>query len=373
MTDNQYRRSRPIRIARSVIDYSMYYMDEPTQLDRQTKRRQSSKSTSRKTHQCEYCNYSSNRLHHMISHQGCHTGDKPHRCRRCSFKTSWKSSLKNHLKTCKGVKRVIDGGPAHKCDRCTFVTTWPAALANHLKSCNPKSNCSLPKRVRRPTKNSGKLYNCPHCSFSSAWQQSLYKHLRENKRCLALRESTDVTVDAIDSVSTDSHLDTDDETGDSDYEYHITELDVDTSDQTFCKSPDVDEMDVVDHSNENKCIESADTSATLKDTSSVLGKRKRCSEAMVDNTSVINNKYHIAGEVRDDQPMEDDDDELTEEEEIDLTVKPMQIKSVHDRQTPMEPMNDVNCAEIKYRCGPCGYMASGFLDLSAHKLFHGIL
>ena len=75
-----------------------------------------------------------------------------HLCHYCDFKTSWKSSLKRHL-------RAIHQNISYPCDYCNFKTSWKASLKQHTES--------LHKKI---------TYPCDRCNYKAKRRNDLKKH-----------------------------------------------------------------------------------------------------------------------------------------------------------------------------------------------------
>ncbi|XP_064092600.1 protein tramtrack, beta isoform-like isoform X11 [Macrobrachium nipponense] len=97
-----------------------------------------SPGTNVKSHQCTYCNYSTNVVTNLRNHLRTHTGETPFKCPFCSYSTTTKQSLTYHIRTHTGEK-------PYSCPHCPYRSkqqgTMKCHILTHLKE---KLSPSLP-------------------------------------------------------------------------------------------------------------------------------------------------------------------------------------------------------------------------------------
>ncbi|XP_076358807.1 uncharacterized protein LOC143251246 [Tachypleus tridentatus] len=89
-------------------------------------------------------------------HQKCHTGEKPFKCRYCSYSATFSSHLRRHM-------RLHTGSKPYQCPYCSY-------------SCNTQEN--IRKHILKTKKHIGKkMYPCRFCEFGCNDFQEYKKHL----------------------------------------------------------------------------------------------------------------------------------------------------------------------------------------------------
>ena len=114
-----------------------------------------------KKYKCGYCSYSSIWKCRLIVHERTHTGDKPFACSNCSFRTSVKSNLKQHMKKIHGPRRrkIIE------CPICSVKFVDIHGMKRHmtvLHSDGPQIT-----------------FRCHLCDWHTKHEGNLNKHLRK--------------------------------------------------------------------------------------------------------------------------------------------------------------------------------------------------
>ncbi|XP_066970402.1 protein tramtrack, beta isoform-like isoform X9 [Macrobrachium rosenbergii] len=97
-----------------------------------------SPGTNIRSHQCIYCNYSTNVVTNLRNHLRTHTGETPFKCHFCPYSTTTKQSLTYHIRTHTGEK-------PYSCPHCPYRSkqqgTMKCHILTHLKE---KLSPSLP-------------------------------------------------------------------------------------------------------------------------------------------------------------------------------------------------------------------------------------
>ncbi|CAG0886811.1 unnamed protein product [Cyprideis torosa] len=134
-------------------------------------------------HNCNYCNYTTNKRYLLSRHLKTHSIERPHRCSICdrTFKTL--ASLHNHANTHAGVK-------PHPCKFCQASFTTSGELVRHIRykhtmerphKCSEcdYSSVELSKLRRHVRAHTGERpFQCPHCTYASPDSFKLKRHLR---------------------------------------------------------------------------------------------------------------------------------------------------------------------------------------------------
>lgn len=78
-----------------------------------------------KSHQCQYCSYTTNFTTNLQNHERTHTGERPYSCSYCSLSFSQKGSLRSHILTHTGEKPF-------PCPYCTYRSSRKTTLRAHV-------------------------------------------------------------------------------------------------------------------------------------------------------------------------------------------------------------------------------------------------
>ncbi|KAF6774443.1 hypothetical protein AHF37_06754 [Paragonimus kellicotti] len=84
----------------------------------------------RRNDTCEYCGKVFKNCSNLTVHRRSHTGEKPYRCRLCSYACAQSSKLTRHMKT-----HGKDGKPRHLCKYCHTPFIVPSTLEKHMRKC----------------------------------------------------------------------------------------------------------------------------------------------------------------------------------------------------------------------------------------------
>ena len=108
------------------------------------------------TFQCEFCAYRSNK-NALASHtRRCHSKDL-YLCDQCDYSNRLKSNLINHKKSKHGV------GEMFQCDQCDYKALQKTGLMKHKNALHEKS----------------RIYQCPYCAHTTHWRHCIHKHIRK--------------------------------------------------------------------------------------------------------------------------------------------------------------------------------------------------
>ncbi|XP_048002587.1 zinc finger protein 3-like [Leguminivora glycinivorella] len=113
---------------------------------------------------CDICGHSSKQKRVLIDHMRLHTGEKPHKCKKCGYSSALIQYLKNHAKCHSRV-----GKKFYKCDVCNDSFSTKRTLSYHLRLHSENS------------------YKCKQCSFTSAYRGAFILHVQSHDsvyRCL---------------------------------------------------------------------------------------------------------------------------------------------------------------------------------------------
>ena len=80
-----------------------------------------------KSHKCNQCNYASSYKSHLRNHLKTHSGEKSNKCNQCDFASFYARALRTHLKTHSGEK-------SNTCNQCNFASAQAGDLRRHLKT-----------------------------------------------------------------------------------------------------------------------------------------------------------------------------------------------------------------------------------------------
>ncbi|KAG5442091.1 hypothetical protein CSKR_111929 [Clonorchis sinensis] len=79
---------------------------------------------------CEFCGKVFKNCSNLTVHRRSHTGEKPYRCKMCSYACAQSSKLTRHMKT-----HGKDGKPRHLCKYCHTPFIVPSTLEKHMRKC----------------------------------------------------------------------------------------------------------------------------------------------------------------------------------------------------------------------------------------------
>ena len=80
---------------------------------------------------CEYCGKVFKNCSNLTVHRRSHTGEKPYKCRLCSYACAQSSKLTRHMKTHRRV-----GKEAIECRYCSMPFSLPSTLEKHVRKCH---------------------------------------------------------------------------------------------------------------------------------------------------------------------------------------------------------------------------------------------
>lgn len=132
---------------------------------------------------CDYCSYTTNKMHLLERHIKSHSTDRPHVCQICNRHFKTQVALHNHVNTHTGTK-------PHRCKECRASFTTSGELIRHVRyrhtfekphkciECEYASveRSKLKRHMRSHT--GERPYQCPHCTYASPDTYKLKRHLR---------------------------------------------------------------------------------------------------------------------------------------------------------------------------------------------------
>ena len=100
---------------------------------------------------CEFCGKTFKNVCNLTAHRRSHTGEKPYRCRLCSYSCAQSSKLTRHMKI-HGQGRVDDNKDSYYCRFCNMPFSVPSTLEKHMRKCpeNTNQNQPLPGAAASP-------------------------------------------------------------------------------------------------------------------------------------------------------------------------------------------------------------------------------
>lgn len=78
-----------------------------------------------KSHQCQYCSYTTSFTTNLQNHERTHTGERPYSCSYCSLSFTQKGSLRSHILTHTGEKPF-------PCPYCNYRSSRKTTLRAHV-------------------------------------------------------------------------------------------------------------------------------------------------------------------------------------------------------------------------------------------------
>ncbi|UYV71651.1 hypothetical protein LAZ67_8004005 [Cordylochernes scorpioides] len=104
-----------------------------------------------------------------------HTGEKPHLCPHCDYRTNQSSTLKTNIRTHTGEKPQL-------CPLCDYRTNQSSNLKIHIRTHTGETNYSYVLKIHIRTHTvcvcGEKPHLCPHCEYRTINSSNLRKHIR---------------------------------------------------------------------------------------------------------------------------------------------------------------------------------------------------
>ncbi|UYV71655.1 hypothetical protein LAZ67_8004009 [Cordylochernes scorpioides] len=140
--------------------------------------------TGEKPHLCPHCDYRTNQSSTLKTHIRAHTGEKPQLCPHCDYRTNQSSNLKTHIRTHTGEKPQL-------CPHCDYRTNQSSHLKRHIRShtgekpqlcphCDYRTNESSNLKTHIRTHTGEKPQLCPHCDYRTNQSSNLKRHIRSH-------------------------------------------------------------------------------------------------------------------------------------------------------------------------------------------------
>lgn len=124
----------------------------------------------RRNDTCEYCGKVFKNCSNLTVHRRSHTGEKPYKCRMCTYACAQSSKLTRHMKT-----HGRSGREVYQCKFCQMPFSLFATLEKHLRKCR-KNDAALGSRAASSPGNRGSAASVPAAGAamrSSVMQSSL--------------------------------------------------------------------------------------------------------------------------------------------------------------------------------------------------------
>lgn len=113
---------------------------------------------SHRGYKCRFCSFVAKQRGNLVSHERCHTGERPFQCRYCPYATAQQGSLNLH-------ERIHTGERPHKCRWCNYASGRKETVKIH---------------ERRHT--GEKPYKCSSCSYATSQRWNLKLHQKRHER-----------------------------------------------------------------------------------------------------------------------------------------------------------------------------------------------
>ncbi|XP_023954509.2 zinc finger protein 260 isoform X6 [Bicyclus anynana] len=138
--------------------------------------------TGEKPYSCDICSYKSSQKCNLVQHMRTHSGEKPYSCETCNYKCSQRSSLLYHIKTHSSEK-------PYSCDRCNYKSARKYTLLRHMTThtgekpysceiCNYKCARKGHLLQHMKTHSGDKPYSCERCDYRSSQKSNLLQHIK---------------------------------------------------------------------------------------------------------------------------------------------------------------------------------------------------
>ena len=128
---------------------------------------------------CDQCDYVAHSKEKIREHRNRHLGIKDLKCNNCAFSTTYRHSLKRHVKEvhAKYLKQLnkyeikgnhpgrnLDGDKTNRCDECSYTTAYKGNLNQHILSVHRKLD----------------LHSCPYspeCQYRNSRPEIILRHI----------------------------------------------------------------------------------------------------------------------------------------------------------------------------------------------------
>ena len=141
--------------------------------------------------QCEFCDFTSNKLCHYKRHTSTHSSEKPIACTLCDYRCKREDLLNNHMK-----KHMGGIEKPYICDQCEYRTFSNSTLMQHIRlkhsdikpfSCRfcdftSKLLAGIQRHEASVHEQSSEVFKCSQCDFSTVDEKRCIEHVKAHEQ-----------------------------------------------------------------------------------------------------------------------------------------------------------------------------------------------